>query len=365
MFIEYHVIQNFALSCLNRDDTNSPKDCVVGGYRRARISSQCLKRSARQYFAEKAEELDLNGNLGKRTRLATSELSRRLIQAGHPEDEALQIAEKAIEALEVGQDKGRTNVLLFFGEAQFGALAKALHEDAATIIKGKEKDLKEVHAKIRAIASDSGKAVDIGLFGRMVAELTDMNVDAACQVAHAFSTHEVDMQEDFFTAVDDLQPKEDPGAGMMGMQELNSSCFYRYSLLHVGQLLENLGGDKELCLKAIAAYGKATAYAIPSGKQNSSAAQNPPLFVLVVVQPGGVARSLANAFLKPVRTRRAADKDYAELSIEALDAHEAGLTRMLGERGAKLDAKVSVYEAHSDAGVSLDALMERAAQEAF
>jgi CRISPR system Cascade subunit CasC len=144
---------------------------------------------------------------------------------------------------------------------------------------------------------NGGMAVDLALFGRMLADLPNKNIDAACQVAHALSTNKVSMEFDFFTAVDDLSPEEETGAGMMGTVEFNSACFYRYANIDLKQLTGNLAGDSELAQKAVEAFLRAAVATIPTGKQNSMAAQNPPSLVFAVVRDKGLW-SLANAFVK-------------------------------------------------------------------
>src|SRR5207237_319172 len=175
MRIEVHVLQNFAPSNLNRDDTGSPKDAEFGGHRRARVSSQCLKRAVRGYF--KSEKLIDAAHLAERTKRLAGEVAKRLVGKGRPGADALRAA-KAEEAVK--------NLL------------------------------------------DAGKAADLALFGRMLADLPDNNVDAACQVAHSISTNKIHSVEmDYYTAVDDLKPDDTAGADMIGTVEFNSACFYR------------------------------------------------------------------------------------------------------------------------------------------
>src|SRR5690606_30773078 len=151
---------------------------------------------------------------------------------------------------------------------------------------------------------DGGRAVDLALFGRMLADLPDRNVDAACQVAHAISTHRVSAEFDYYTAVDDLKPDDTSGADMIGTVEFNSACYYRYANIDLRQLVKNLKGeaeevDAELAEAAVRAFLIASRDAIPTGKQNSFAARNAPSFFLAVVRDRG-AWSLANAFVAPV-----------------------------------------------------------------
>ncbi|MBE3098806.1 MAG: type I-E CRISPR-associated protein Cas7/Cse4/CasC [Planctomycetes bacterium] len=348
MFIELHIIQNFVPSCLNRDDTNAPKDCEFGGYRRARISSQCIKRSIRRYFGENAEGLGVAGLLGQRTKLLASQLVDRLVAQGKDRDKALKVVSSVIEAAGLKTDEAaKTSVLLFLGPDEMdraaGLILKKWNELAAAQPSGhKAKEKAPPPVNLSDVLREGTRAVDVALFGRMVAELPEARiVNAACQVAHAISTHRVDMDMDFFTAVDDLQPREESGAGMMGVIEFNSSCFYRYALLDTRQLADNLGSDRALARTAALAFVQAAVHAIPTGRQNSMAAQNPPLYVRLIARDGGSPRNLANAFLAPVRPSEA--KDLGQASIEKLEKHLADLKRMYGDAGAKLDRTASIY----------------------
>jgi CRISPR system Cascade subunit CasC len=165
---------------------------------------------------------------------------------------------------------------------------------------------------------DGGKAADLALFGRMVADLPDANIDAASQVAHAISTNKVSMEFDYYTAVDDLKPEETEGAGMIGTVGFNSACFYRYANVDTEQLKTNLGGDEELAHKTLEAFLRACVAAVPTGKQNSMAAHNPPSFIFAVVRRSGLW-NLANAFLKPISYSPGGD--LMENSLKALDGY--------------------------------------------
>ncbi|NSW58708.1 MAG: type I-E CRISPR-associated protein Cas7/Cse4/CasC [Armatimonadetes bacterium] len=339
MFVELHLIQNFAPSCLNRDDTNSPKDCEFGGFRRARISSQCIKRSIRHHpaFAEAVAS-----GIGTRTKLLADELAKRLAAAGKPEDQVKTVCLAVVEAL-VGKLQGeKTAVLVYLGDDEiqriadiitgaWDSLAVQVAEQGDAGAKSTPKALANAAKEIAKEFKSGTQAADIALFGRMVAENANMNVDAACQVAHAISTHKVAMEMDFYTAVDDLpQPEEDTGAAMMGTVEFNSSCFYRYSLINLDKLVDNLGGDGDLARQTVEAFLRASVVAIPTGKQNSMAAQNPPSFVFATVREGGAPWSLANAFEKPVRASERGGGLVAQ-SIEALASYWSRLTAMYGD----------------------------------
>jgi CRISPR system Cascade subunit CasC len=193
----------------------------------------------------------------------------------------------------------------------------------------------EVRKAVTALLG-GGKAADLALFGRMVADLPEKNIDAAAQVAHALSTHRVSVEFDYYTAVDDLKPDDTAGADMIGTIEFNSACFYRYANVDLGQLLHNLvdenpvRSDEKLARTTLEAFIRASVAAIPTGKQNSMAAQNPPSFVMAVVRESG-PWSLANAFLQPARPD--ATGDLVGKSIDQLDDYWGRLTRMYGTKG--------------------------------
>ena len=161
-----------------------------------------------------------------------------------------------------------------------------------------------------------GKALDVALFGRMLADMPEKNQNAACQVAHAISTHAVEREFDFYTAVDDLKPEDTAGADMMGTVEFNSACFYRYAVVDWEKLVTNLQNDRELATKGLRAFLEGFVVAEPTGKQNTFAAHNPPEFVAVSVRRNTAPRNLANAFETALRVRK--DESLTKVSAERL-----------------------------------------------
>lgn len=335
LFLEFHLIQNFAPANLNRDDTGAPKDAFFGGQRRARVSSQCFKRAIRLAAAE--QDLIPAGHRGIRTQQLRKLLLERL--PGRDAAEASGRIEVALAAAGLKlKDDGRTEYLLFLGEREVAGFAALVDQHWDVLVAGGDKKSKkdakagippEIVKQAKALL-DGGKAVDVALFGRMLADLPAVNQHAACQVAHAISTHRVEREFDYFTAVDDHGDEEQSGAGMIGQVEFNSATLYRYAVLDVHKLLDNLQGDHELTLAAVAAFCEALVRAIPSGKQNSFAAHNAPDFVGVSLRQAAPL-NLANAFQKPVAPRH--DQSLSELSVAAL-AREAGkLAKAYGAAG--------------------------------
>jgi CRISPR system Cascade subunit CasC len=357
MIVELHLLQNFAPSCLNRDDTNSPKDCEFGGHRRARISSQCIKRAIREFF--QTRRLIPAENLAVRTKRLVREVADQLERDGKDRAAAEQAATVAITAVlpktaRDNNDEVKTPYLLFLGHEEIRRFAELVNQhfdvlsaqSTAAAETGEAEPPARRRGRGRAAAQtaqgpqlpsgferavknllDGGKAADLALFGRMLADLPEQNVDAACQVAHALSTNRVaGMEMDYYTAVDDLKPDDTAGADMIGTVEFNSSCFYRYADIDLCQLHKNLGGDEELVRRTVEAFLKAAVEAIPTGKQNSMAAQSSPSLVLAVVRECGMW-SLANAFVRPVDGR---DGGLVANSIKALDDYWGRLVKMFG-----------------------------------
>jgi CRISPR system Cascade subunit CasC len=334
MFVEIHLLQSFAPSNLNRDDTGNPKDCEFGGARRARISSQCLKRAIRMHpsFAEATQV-----PVAQRTRYLVRELERRLVEASMPVDQIAAIVPQFVDtyASKKGSAKldkeQRTAVLLYVSHTELEDMTRYLTErwDQLLDSKAAPKAIVDIVAALVKSYGNTTSAPDVALFGRMLADRPELNLEAACQVAHAISTHRVAMEMDFYTAVDDLLGNDEPGAGMMGVLGYNSACYYRYARIDADQLVKNLDGDADLARKAVDGFLRASLRAVPSGKQNSHAAHNPPSLALAVVRKDGMAWSLANAFEQPVRAER--DGGYVVPSIEKLDGYWGDLCSAYGQ----------------------------------
>jgi CRISPR system Cascade subunit CasC len=304
MIVELHLLQSVAPANLNRDDTGSPKDCVFGGVRRARISSQALKRAARMRFSDLIAERGASAETGVRTRRVVGEVARLLQERqGYDQDSARSVAEAAL--VTVGIKGEGAEYLLFLARSALEAFAERCHQlsgklsgkksgsKKAALTKAEEEELK------RALLAP-GQALDVALFGRMVADLPEGNIDAAAQVAHAISTHEIRAEFDYFTAVDDLQPGEETGAGHVDMLEFNSACYYRYASVDTAQLEKNLGPDRGLVVTGVEVFLDGLIRELPRGKQHGMAAHNPPSLILAAARDRS-QWNLANAFEDPVR----------------------------------------------------------------
>lgn len=306
--VEIHALQNFAPSNLNRDDTGAPKDALFGGTRRARISSQCSKRAVREFFKDKNASW-----VASRTKRLVDEVAKRLLSSPAlttSMDLIPKVVEAAIGCLgsskKVKVDKERkTDVLLFISPKEIESLTDVIVDNFKALSGAKITDavVKEINCALDGEDDRSRLSVDVALFGRMLAVLPEKNQHAACQVAHALSTHAVEREFDFYTAVDDLKPEDTAGADMMGTVEFNSACFYRYAVVDWAKLGENLQRDSELAAKGLRAFLEGFVVAEPTGKQNTFAAHNPPEFVLATVRRNTAPRNLANAFETAIRAR--------------------------------------------------------------
>ena len=306
LYVDFHILQTVPPSCINRDDTGSPKTAVYGGVTRARVSSQAWKHAMRAAFAENAQ-LDV----GKRTKKA-AELVKAQILALAPELDADKLAKKTLENAGIKSDDKGTKALFFMSTAQAKALAELAVEGC--------KDKKQYKEALKAAPS-----ADMALFGRMVADDPSLNYDAAAQVAHSISTHAVQNEYDYFTAVDDCQAEDNAGAGHLGTVEYNSSTLYRYATVNMVELVHLLGAEK--AAQAVRVFGEAFIRSMPTGKQNSFANRTLPDAVYVTLRQDQPV-NLCGAFEKPVRK---SEEGYAEPSKMALKQYAKELYNTFAE----------------------------------
>ncbi|EMX1991079.1 type I-E CRISPR-associated protein Cas7/Cse4/CasC [Escherichia coli] len=297
-FIQLHLLTAYPAANLNRDDTGAPKTVVLGGATRLRVSSQSLKRAWRTsaHF-----EQALAGHIGIRSGRIAREAATILIEKGIEEKKAIEWAAKIADYLgKAKNDKkpkdpltnAETEQLVHISPAEFDAVKALAHQLAEEKRAPKEEDL--------ALLRKDRMAVDIAMFGRMLANKPEFNVEAACQVAHAFGVSETIVEDDFFTAVDDLrQASEDAGAGHLGEIGFGSALFYTYICIDKDLLVENLGGDEALANQTLRAFTEAAFKVSPTGKQNSFASRAYASWAMAekgIEQP----RSLAAAFYEPI-----------------------------------------------------------------
>ena len=294
LYVDIHALQTVPPSCVNRDDTGSPKTAVYGGVTRARVSSQSWKHAMRMMF----KNIFTDEQVGVRTKKIVDLIIEKLDKLGYEgnkEKEALKALENA--GIKVKKDN-QVDALFFMSPKQAETLAKLVVENVS--------DKAEYKAALKEFPS-----IDIALFGRMVASDPSINYDASAQVAHSISTHEVNNEYDYFTAVDDLSAEDNAGAGHLGTVEFNSSTLYRYATVNVRELVKSLGTDTP---KAVEGFVKAFLLSMPTGKQNTFANRTVPDFAYITVREDQPV-NLAGAFEAPVR---ADQNGYVLKSIEAL-----------------------------------------------
>ncbi len=316
--LELHIIQSVPVACLNRDDLNSPKTAVFGGVQRARVSSQSWKRAIR----EMAKEIAPDRFKGERTRLMFEPLKCTMIAAGIAEKDAVETAKKVVDELvkldAKSKDKVKSTTMYFMSPLELETIAKTYVET---------KDIKKA---LKAIDARSLKdAADIALFGRMVANDPFLKIEAASMFSHALSTHKVDNEIDFFSAVDDLQPKEESGAGMTGTLEFNSATYYRFAALNLDMLADNehLGSlNSEERQNVIRTFIESTIKAIPSARKNTMNGNTLPAYVLGVVREKGHPIQLVNAFETPLKSTQG----FTEESVKLLKDEYAKLKATWG-----------------------------------
>lgn len=376
MLVQLHLLQNYGPSNLNRDDTGAPKDAYLGGTRRARISSQCLKRSIRRSDVFR-DAFDGDGLLATRTKLLPQLIRKELVALGADEQTIEAIAARVPE---IGRESGKndkqqsddgddqeTNVvpekasesatkqLIFIGPDETRPLADKL----LTVYQTYGDPKKWTKAKIGDITKVLGKSVprsvDVAMFGRMTTSEAFEDVHAAVQVAHALSANALQEEFDYFTAVDDLSGES--GAGMIGDVQFNSSTYYKYFSIHWEQLVENLGGDATIARRAVLALLDAAATAQPSGKQNSFAAHCLPDIVMVEVRQRNLPVNYGNAFLRPAR--QSAERTITEDAIGKLADYLDRVTHAYGlDKDSRAYMSLFAHQLPGERVTSLSELQE-------
>jgi CRISPR system Cascade subunit CasC len=334
-FVQFHLLTFYPPANLNRDDTGRPKTAFLGGVERLRVSSQALKRAAR---TSDVFQNALAGHLGERTQRFGEDIERHLLDKGATPEKANAIARevakvfgKVVESTEKpAKDHEKAPKLPSARTAQLAFIGPEERRLALDLAERKLADEK-MEIKADLILRRADTAADIAMFGRMLADNPDFNREAAVQVAHAVTTHKVAVEDDFYTAVDDLKkPAEDAGAGFMGELGFGSGVFYLYVCADVALLKKNLGGDETLAKAAVSALIEALATVSPTGKQASFASRARASYILAEKgdqQP----RTLAAAFVKPIK-----GDDLLANSVDELQETRQDMDRAYG---ACADAK--------------------------
>lgn len=336
LYVDIHLLQDVPPANLNRDDTGSPKSARYGGVDRLRVSSQTWKRATRLDFADRMGDAPL----GVRTRRVHETVTDGLVAGGVPEEHAGPITTKLLEQIGIKASKKKdaeTSYLLFFSRPQVARIAHLVleHENLWA-----EPEQLSKQIDVKAVLGH-GHSLDVALFGRMVADLPEINVDAACQVSHALATHAAPNQFDYFTAVDDAQTAGESGAGMIGTVEFNSATMYRYATVNVRELISNM--DEEAgAFAGLETFLRSFTLSMPTGKQNTFASHTRPGLVWFVVR-GDQPVNYMSAFERPVR---AGSQGFLERSIETLAEFVNDESSRWGDQPA---AKAASYLALTEA----------------
>ncbi|MBN6741230.1 type I-E CRISPR-associated protein Cas7/Cse4/CasC [Acidithiobacillus sp. MC6.1] len=325
--IEFHILQSFPVTCLNRDDVGAPKTAIVGGVQRARVSSQAWKRPVRMAMH------DFGAKLGMRTKHVASTIAQACKEIGATDEQALACGDMIATYLS-------KDTLLFFTMTEANAFAEYAKEQDFDAKKLKDKDVYKVAKKALNPAVDGN---DIALFGRMVAQAAELNVEAAASFSHAISTHKVSNEVEFFTALDDLATE--PGSAHMGSLEFNSATYYRYVSLDLGQLCQTLAGQN--LPEAVEQFTKALFVAVPTARQTTQSGASPWEFAKVLVRKG---QRLQIPFETAIKAR---DGGFAQPSIEAMTSYLAKQEKLHGS----LFGKQAEYTYGQDDSFSIDDLV--------
>lgn len=334
-YVDLHVIQTVPPANMNRDDQGNPKDAMYGGVRRSRVSSQAWKRATRMHFAQNRPEEDH----ATRTRGVAAALTEKLSALpGVPDEEsAARLATSLLAPLGIkaGKKAGDTAYLFFYGQRQLDRLAALIADRVPELLalSDKKREAAVAELGVQEIFRTE-HPLEVALFGRMVADLASLRVDAATQVAHALSTHAVDLEFDYFTAVDDeTRRRNETGAGMIGHIGFNSATLYRYATVGLHQLKHNLAAGREsgaawpATVAGVREFVTSFARSVPSGYGNSFAHRTLPSLVAVVVRTDQPV-NLVSAFEAPVRLDGAS---IAATSAMKLADEHAKVTERWGE----------------------------------
>ncbi|MEE4543605.1 type I-E CRISPR-associated protein Cas7/Cse4/CasC [Streptomyces sp. V4-01] len=339
-FIDIHVLQSVPFANLNRDDTNSVKTVQYGNTLRTRVSSQSWKRAVRDVFQERI------GHAALRTRRIGERVTTELESRNWPQTLAqragghiaagssikFELAKKKDEPSQIVPNKVLTNAMVYVPETAVTELAdlaeehRSALEAAADIKKPTDKSVLPKDRIERVLRSRNGV---INLFGRMLAEVDDAGVDGSVQVAHALTTHETDVELDYFSAVDDITAawQDSTGSGHMGHIEFSAGTFYRYATVDLRDLAANIGDDPVAARELVGAFLSAFIESLPQAKKHSTAPHTIPDLVHLSVRSDRPL-SYAAAFERPVRA--AAEGGFMDDSIRQLDTYAQAANKLLG-----------------------------------
>ncbi len=332
---EVHVLHSLPASNPNRDRFQRPKEQTFGGTRRARISSQSIKRATRERMRD-----ELDGEIfGIRTRNVAPIIAQRITASGRaPEswDEPT-LAAIAAEAttdsslkphssstpapVEESEDTGdgeeaeeTGEAIVFVSEAELAHLANLVLDHAGSVdVRKTSKGAvtaklgKDLSAALREPLPAALRPIEAALTGRFFASRPDATIEAAVQVAHTLGIQPLMSETDFFSAVEESPISGHAGAAHTGDADFNASCHYKYARIDVPQIAINLDAEDpmaqiERARRAARAFLAAFIDALPSAKQATMNASTPASFALIVRRRRG-GWNLANAFVDALRSR--------------------------------------------------------------
>jgi CRISPR system Cascade subunit CasC len=335
--IEFHILQSFPVTCLNRDDVNSPKTAMIGGTQRARVSSQSWKRAIR------TEMMKIGGDFGFRTKYTGELIRESCLKLGANDEEAKFCKGFFEDILNKKDEQEKADTLIFIGSNEVTAIAEIFKEGKFKPYSifpeyaensDKSKAMKKLSRMITEKTKGFSSSTDIALFGRMVAQAGDLDVEAAASFSHAISTHKVSNEIDFFTALDDLSERfnENRGASHLGNVEFNSATYYRYICLDINTLKKNLHNKK--VDEAIKNFILAIFLAVPVAHQKTLAGYCPWEYARIYTRSG---QPLQVSFETAIKS---SGDGYIAKSKEFLQEY--------------LDKKESIYGSHFNTITKLD-----------
>ncbi|MEU2870160.1 type I-E CRISPR-associated protein Cas7/Cse4/CasC [Streptomyces olivoreticuli] len=341
LFLDLSAIQSVPAANLNRDDLGSPKTVQYGHTQRIRVSSQSWKRVIRH-----GVEADL-GEAAARTRLVPIKVKEALVENEWPEELAefagAQVAACASKKKALSTEKeGHTSVLLFLPAAAIDDLITVCLEHRDELERGMGKKTPGQLLPVEQITAIlKRRTASISLFGRMLAEIPDANVDGAAQVAHAFTTHASEPQRDYFTAVDDWLGEAETGSGHLSTAEFSTGVFYRFASVNITDLLKNLSGDGKTARTLVSSFADHFLMSLPQAKKNSTAPHTIPDLAYAAVRTGRPI-SLAAGFERPIPP--GGDGGYSMPSRTALGAYAQNINRLTGNRNRPFHGHAGIDE---------------------
>lgn len=335
-FVTLHIVNDIPWSNLNRDDTGTPKRTILGGVERGMLSSQSLKRAARKDFESRIlqspdnlEDSYRSRNLGMLVAERAALLSRKL--GVEPNEKKLLSRSSSIVKKLTGAKDGSKETITWLATEEIELLASLLVDETVAVQLEKLSSAKNPSAGFEQFMRARGVtgSLAIAAFGRMFANATAFQTEAALAVSPAISTHGTFVETDYFIAADDYLNYDEvsggAGAGHLGVALYTSGVFYRTVTIDINELWFNWSGrDGDGYKDSLRAFLRSLIYTLPTGKKNSTAPYNEPILVLAEEQSYRSAYSISSPILTP-------DEDgYRAKTVDALKK-QFDLARLISE----------------------------------